>query len=127
MSISDPESRSSTPGPDPLPHVPSKMDKYFAESYDPPTGLINDEEFYGWDSMLELIRQRNEDREERKRLERLGIAVPKSSSKIPKNKKSLGGSAAMDERWDAGNSSIMEIEYKKKGAVREWDMGKEGF
>jgi len=104
------------------------MDKYFHESYDPrldvapltaptipSTGLISDAEFEGWDAMLELIKLRREDKLEQKRLERMGIS-----------KDSKGKQSATAERWDSsGTSSIMDIEYKKKGAVREWDLGKE--
>ncbi|KAG9222222.1 hypothetical protein CCMSSC00406_0006519 [Pleurotus cornucopiae] len=137
MSISEPASRASTPGPAPLPQLPSKMDKYFEESYDPrldvaplsapkvpATGLINNAEYEGWDAMLDLLRQRKEDKDERKRMERLGIPIPKATK--PNNQKSLGGSSAMDERWSVGDN-IMGIEYKKRGSVREWDVGKQGF
>lgn len=105
------------------------MDKYFEESYDPrldvaplsaptipATGLIDDEEFAGWDAMLELIRQRREDKEEKKRLERWGIG--KDKGKEAKSKPTTAASDTVD---------IMSIEYKKRGAVREWDLGKEGF
>jgi hypothetical protein len=138
-----PPSRSPSPTPPPPPPLPptlsSKMDKYFEESYDPrfdvaplaktpnvpATGLVGgDGEFDGWDAMLELIRMRREDKEERRRLERLGL-VDKVSSSSKKKKK--GKSTAMAEVVGKGASGIMEIEYTKKGAVREWDMGKEGF
>ncbi|KAH7915757.1 hypothetical protein BJ138DRAFT_1076870 [Hygrophoropsis aurantiaca] len=122
------------------PHVsslPSKMDKYFEESYDPrldvapltvptvpATGLISDAEFAGWDAMLELLRQRREDKEEKKRMERLGIGKDKSSSKAKKKADDLPSAS---DRWTSGGDSIMDIEYKKRGSVREWDLGKEGF
>lgn len=105
------------------------MDKYFEESYDPrfdvaplsvptipATGLISDAEFAGWDAMLELIRQRREDKEERKRLDRWGVGKDKDKDK--KKKAAEPSSETVD---------IMSIEYKKRGAVREWDLGKEGF
>jgi len=108
------------------------MDKYFEESYDPrldvatltvpnvpATGLVSDAEFAGWDAMLELIRQRREDKIEKKRLERLGI------SKDQIKKKGMENGAA--DRWASGGDSIMDIEYKRRGTVREWDLGKEGF
>jgi hypothetical protein len=110
------------------------MDKYFEESYDPrldvapltmpkvpATGLINNAEFEGWDAMLELIRIRKEDREEKKMMERLGLTKEKT-----KTQKSFPASAVND-RWSGEGVSIMEIEYNKRGSVREWDMGKEGF
>lgn len=66
--------------------------------------------------MLELIRQRREDKEERKRLERWGVSKDKDKEK--KKKTVEPSSDTVD---------IMSIEYKKRGVVREWDMGKEGF
>ena len=107
------------------------MDKYFESSYDPrldtgpltlpsipSTGLIDGAEFEGWEAMLEVVRQRREDRAERKRLERLGL-LP--SDKEKPNKKTLGDSGAWT--MDTG-VSVMDIKYDKRGAVREWDMGK---
>ena len=107
------------------------MDKYFEESYDPhldveplplptipATGLISDAEFEGWDAMLELIKLRRQDREDKKALERAGIPAKRS--------KSGAVVASHPDVVDTG-SSIMNIEYSKKGTVREWDMGKEGF
>ena len=82
----------------------------------PATGLISDAEFAGWDAMLEIIRRRREDKEEKKQLERMGIGKDKSRD----GKKSRAGDTS--EAAD-----IMAIEYKKRGAVREWDLGKEGF
>lgn len=118
-------SRTPTPGPEPAEQRPSKMDKYFEDSYDPrldvaplavpqvpATGLINNADFEGWDAMLELIRVRREDKEEKKRMERLGLTKEKI-----KDKKKTAPEAI----------SIMDIEYKKRGSVREWDLGKEGF
>ena len=113
------------------------MDRYFEESYDPrldvaplsvpkvpATGLINNTEFEGWDAMLELIRVRREDKEEKKRLERLGLS--KEKVKVKKNVP-INSSAAVADRWSSEGVSILDIEYKKRGSVREWDLGKEGF
>jgi hypothetical protein len=113
------------------------MDRYFEESYDPrldveplavpqvpATGLVSDADFEGWDAMLELIRLRREDKVEKKRLERLGILPPKD--KIRKSS-SACSSAAVAERWNVEGVSVMDIAYNKKGTVREWDLGKEGF
>jgi len=119
----------------------SKMDKYFSPTYDPrlditplassssgltievpATGLVDNAQFEGWDAMLELIRLRREDRAEKKRLDRMGLGC-KDKDRDGRGKKGKGmvSAAAEDGR------GIMGIEYKKKGAVREWDMGKEGF
>ena len=58
------------------------MDKYFEESYDPrldvgplsiptvpSTGLVDGTEFDRWEAMLEIIRQRREDKAERMKKE----------------------------------------------------------
>jgi len=114
------------------------MDKYFEESYDPrldvaplssvpkvpATGLIDNSEFEGWDAMLELIRIRRVDREEQKTLERLGLGKTKKD-KDKKDKKWKGLEVeTVNDRWREDSQSIMEIEYKKRGSVREWDLGK---
>ena len=84
----------------------------------PTTGLINDVEFEGWDAMLELIKLRRQDKEERKRLERLGLKDKKGKGK-DKAKVDINMSAV------SRSASLLDIEYKKRGAVREWDLGKE--
>ena len=101
------------------------MDKYFEASYDPrldvaplsvptipATGLISDAEFAGWDAMLEVIRLRRQDKEDKKAMERWGIS--KDADK---------GKSSTKE----GEVSALDIKYKKRGSVREWDLGKEGF
>ena len=126
---------SPSPGPRPTVQLPSKMDRYFEESYDPrldvaplsapkvpATGLINNAEFEGWDAMLELIRVRREDKEEKKRLDRLGLSKEKVKGK--KNAP-ISSSAAVADRWSSEGVSVLDIEYKKRGSVREWDVGKE--
>ena len=111
------------------------MDRYFHESYDPrldiaplsvpqvpATGLIDSAEFEGWDAMLELIRIRREDKAEKKILEKMGIRKDKKDKKGKSTELGI-----VNDRWREGNENIMEIEYNKKGSVREWDMGKQGF
>ncbi|KAF8167574.1 hypothetical protein B0H34DRAFT_645504 [Crassisporium funariophilum] len=133
-----PLSRSPSPCAEPPIQLPSKMDRYFEDSYDPrldvaplqapkvpATGLIDNAEFEGWDAMLELIRIRREDKGERKRMERLGLT--KEKVKVKKTGIPSSSSAAVADRWGSEGDSIMDIEYKKKGSVREWDLGKEGF
>lgn len=114
----------------------SKMDRYFEESYDPrldiaplsvpnvpATGLIDNAEFEGWDAMLEVVRIRREDKAEKKMLERkMGIRKDKKDKKGKSTELGI-----VNDRWREDSENIMEIEYKKKGSVREWDMGKEGF
>jgi hypothetical protein len=74
--------------------------------------------------MLELIRLRREDKVEKKRLERLGLLPTKDKAR---KVVSSSTSAAVAERWGVEGVSVMNIEYNKKGTVREWDLGKEGF
>ena len=50
---------------------------------------------------------------------------PKGKDKKSKKAKEIDVGSAAD-RW-GGEVSIMDIEYKKRGTTREWDMGKEGF
>ena len=128
---------SPSPGPRPPEQVSSKMDRYFEESYDPrldieplavpqvpATGLVSDADFEGWDTMLELIRLRREDKVEKKRLERLGILPTKDKTR---KAVSTSSNAAVAERWNVEGVGVMNIEYSKKGTVREWDLGKEAF
>jgi hypothetical protein len=56
---------------------------------------------------------------EKKRLERLGL-LP-DNTKQGRGKKGKGMVNASTE----DGKGIMAIEYTRKGAVREWDMGKE--
>lgn len=120
------------------------MDKYFQESYDPrldvaplsapripSTGLISDADFEGWDAMLEIIRRRREEKEEKKRLAKLGLGKEKDKSKSKKSKKTMPsdmdrwGIAGLDADKPKTGTDLMEIEYKKRGSVREWDLGKD--
>jgi hypothetical protein len=119
------------------------MDRYFEPSYDPrldtvplmsstskdgkfdvpKTGLIPDESFAGWDAMLDLLKQRRADKEEKKRLER------SEKSKDKKGKKKIGAewgkAGLLADESTGGEGDLMRMVYKKKGAVREWDLGKE--
>ncbi|CAK5264435.1 unnamed protein product [Mycena citricolor] len=85
----------------------------------PATGMINNAEYDGWDAMLALLRQREQDKAEQKMMERLGAKSGSSSSKTKFTSSEVG------ERWTGGNASVMEIEYDKPGSVREWDLGKD--
>ncbi|KAJ3749856.1 hypothetical protein DFH05DRAFT_1531542 [Lentinula detonsa] len=137
-------SRSPTPGPDDSgPVRPSKMDRYFEESYDPrldvaplstapkvpATGLIDSAEFEGWDTMLDLIRIRREDKAEKKRLERMGLSKDEIKKTMFGDPNAVGtaGGGSVSDRWAGEAISTMNIQYSKRGSVREWDMGKEGF
>jgi hypothetical protein len=115
------------------------MDKYFEPSYDPrldvaplsskpevsAMGLIDSAEFEGWDAMLELIRIRREDKEDRKRLEKMGLGKDRKRDKDKKGKRIDVGH--VNDLWREETQNIMEIEYKKRGSVREWDLGKAEF
>lgn len=112
------------------------MDKYFEKTYDPrldvgpltapkvpATGLISDAAYLGWDAMLQLLRQREDDRAEKKRLERMGLNKDEIKTSMSTSQLLAGAS----DRWDSKGVSVMDIEYKKRGSVREWDLGKDGF
>ncbi|KAF9260864.1 hypothetical protein L218DRAFT_1079099 [Marasmius fiardii PR-910] len=138
-------SPSLAPGPEPAPKLPSKMDRYFEESYDPrlditplsipqvpATGLINNAEFEGWDAMLELLRVRREDKAEKKRLERMGLSKDEIKQTMYGTTtavagESSGSSSGVRDRWNTEGTSVMDIQYNKRGTVREWDMGKADF
>jgi len=114
------------------------MDKYFEASYDPrldvapltvpnvpATGLVNNSEFEGWDAMLELIKQRRADKVDRKRV---GVVEKSGKEKKSKSKSKIAGIgvAGTLASWsEGGGNGLMDIEYKKRGSVREWDLGKE--
>lgn len=91
------------------------MDKYFDPAYDPALdytpsldikSLVADGAFDGWNTMLQIVRMRREDKEEKKRKEKYGDSPPRSSGM-------------------EGELNIMDIKYKKRGATREWDLGKD--
>ena len=100
------------------------MDKYFDPAYDPAldytpitdsnSSFVPEGNFEGWDAMLQLMRQRREDKEDKKRMESLGL-----NSKKGKGKELLSG-LGMEKEPD-----VMQVVYKKRGAVREWDLGKD--
>lgn len=99
----------------------SKMDKYFASDYDPrldvesslldSSGLIPPGAFDNWDWMLQIVKARREEKEERKRLEKL--------HRSGKHEEPIGSSVANKEMVDA-----LSMKYTKRGGVREWDEGK---
>lgn len=89
------------------------MDKYFDPAYDPAldyepatdiNSIVPEGAFDDWNFMLQLMRQRREDKEDRKR---------------------AGSSSTSKRKTTEREPDITEIVYKKKGAVREWDMGKD--
>jgi hypothetical protein len=92
------------------------MDKYFDPAYDPAldytpvldtNATVQEGAFDSWNTMLQLIRVRKEDREAKKRREKEGLGYS-NSSKRP-----------------AGAPDFTDIVYKKRGSVREWDLGKD--
>jgi len=91
----------------------SKMDKYFDPAYDPAldytpaldnNAVVQEGAFDSWNTMLQLIRVRKEDKEAKKRGEKEGLGVSSSSKRPP---------------------GLTDIVYKKRGSVREWDLGKD--
>ncbi|KAG8836344.1 hypothetical protein FRC17_005630 [Serendipita sp. 399] len=103
----------------------SKMDKYFKSDYDPrldvapaaSDGFIPPGAFDNWDWMLQVVRARREEKEERKRLEKLYKSDPlKKDSDKPA---SASRAADIEE--------LMNMQYTKRGGTREWDEGKKEF
>lgn len=108
------------------------MDRYFDPSYDPmldvdtsagelvPMGLnelIPEGPFDSWGTMLEIVKQRKEDKKREKE-------EGKSSKK---KKKGDVEESDRERRIRLGieRPSVMDIQYAKRGAMREWDVGKE--
>ncbi|KAF8324111.1 hypothetical protein DL93DRAFT_2162195 [Clavulina sp. PMI_390] len=99
----------------------SKMDKYFDPAYDPgldydttavmdTNALVGEGAFDQWNLMLQVVRLRREEKEDRKRKEK---------------EKAAGGSKAAASSSGNGEVGLMDLVYKKRGAVREWDLGKD--
>ncbi|KAG8901859.1 hypothetical protein FRB99_005036 [Tulasnella sp. 403] len=136
-------SRSPSPPSEPGPskHIPSKMDKYFEPGYDPLLDvgpgapslneLVPEGAFDHWNAMLELVKLRQEDKAERKRQEKeaeRGKRKSKDSSSKRKRKDRDGEDE--DERkrrirLGIEKPTVMDMQYAKRGAIREWDVGKE--
>jgi hypothetical protein len=118
------------------------MDRYFKDSYDPrldtvplskaprvpKDGLIPDEDFAGWEAMLELIKVRRQDKVDRKRVAVLDADDDERKKKKRKKdgKKEMAWEAVEKKRevLESREPSLMDIRYQRRGAVREWDMGK---
>jgi hypothetical protein len=93
------------------------MDKYFDPAYDPSldytpsldlNSVVADGAFDGWNTMLQIVRMRREDKEDRERAKKLGLS---DSSRTKLGRDTEPG--------------VMDIVYTKRGATREWDLGKE--
>ncbi|KAL7342134.1 hypothetical protein BJY59DRAFT_647536 [Rhodotorula toruloides] len=137
----------SPPPPVPTEPLPSKMDRYFSENYDPrldyslddvtdrSTGLIAEGAFDTWDRMLDVVKARKEDKKEkelREKLERKAerdrIRKEREERRKRKRRHGSGSDSSSEEevgpRYDP-KSGLMEMQYAKKGKTREWDLGKE--
>ena len=133
--------------------MPSKMDKYFDPNYDPrldvsvsdltaPNGLIADGGFDGWDKMLSVVRERKEERkarEQREKAERKEARERIRRERKDKRRRKVnrgdeveseseedmdGGRPTSARDKDVGDT-FMGVQYVKKGATREWDLGKD--
>lgn len=113
------------------------MDKYFDPAYDPILDvdtaamgslneLVPEGGFEHWNAMLELVKQRKEDKADKKRKE-------KEEGKKKKKRKDRGEEEDPDEEEERKRKiklglevpGLMDIKYAKRGAMREWDVGKE--
>lgn len=86
--------------------------------------MLDGPQWEGWEGMLELMRVRAQDKEEKKRREREDKEKERFDRKRAKEKAgtSLGSLATLDEEGEVG---LMDMKYKKRGAVKEWDLAKE--
>jgi hypothetical protein len=73
--------------------------------------------------MLKLTKQRRVNKAERKRLEWFGFV--EMGGKEKKSKIGGLGVARTLVRLSTGCDGLMDIEYKRRGSVREWDLGKD--
>jgi len=114
------------------------MDRYFDPAYDPlldigPSQpslneLVPEGAFEHWNNMLEVVKLRKEDKADKKRKEKIEYL-----DKEPKKKKKK---TALEEekkeserqrllRLGVVQPGVMDIQYAPRGAMREWDVGKE--
>lgn len=112
-----------------------------------PNGLIADGGFDGWDRMLSVVRDRKEDKklreqrekEERRRERDRSRREREDKRRKRRKKRDRGDSGSEDSREDSGGDDggrptsardkvvgdgLMGVQYAKRGATREWDMGK---
>ncbi|BGP19425.1 hypothetical protein JCM10213v2_007514 [Rhodosporidiobolus nylandii] len=137
---------SGAPPPLPSEPLPSKMDKYFAPTYDPAldftleqvtdssTGLIADGGLDAWSRMIDVVQARKEDkkdREAREKAERKAERARVRAERERKKKMRRGGSSSEGDEDDYvgpkvdAKTGLMDMSYARKGATREWDRGKE--
>lgn len=127
------------------------MDKYFSSSYDPrldvsltslthSNGLIADGGFDEWDSMLRVMKEKKEAKEEKewrekverkrerervrsereaRRARRRGEDTPPGIREIEEMEVKVHGPSV-----GAVGRGMMDMQYVKKGETRSWDLGK---
>ena len=117
------------------------MDKYFAASYDPrfdvslsdlthSNGLIAPGAFEGWDGMLEVLKDRKEEKrrdKERRHEERERIRKRRRGELVEEEDGEEGGLGQGGKAAQAakrGDQGLMGVQYASKGTTREWDLGK---
>ncbi|QRV94839.1 hypothetical protein RhiJN_22857 [Ceratobasidium sp. AG-Ba] len=123
------------PYPDEPPSYSSKMDKYFSEDYDPrldvaqpavnKTGMLEGPQWDGWEGMLELIRVREMDKEEKKRRAKEDKDKSKFDKKRAKERGTTSILTTSSVSAPTSDLGLMDITYKKRGATKEWDLCKE--
>ncbi len=111
------------------------MDKYFDPAYDPLldvgpsqpslSELVPEGAFDHWNTMLELVKLRNEDKAERKAREKLEGKKSKSKKKGSKKEEEEEREKERRIRLGIERPGVMDIKYAPRGAMREWDVGKE--
>ncbi|KAI5481738.1 hypothetical protein MNV49_000015 [Pseudohyphozyma bogoriensis] len=132
------------PPPAPAGPPPSKMDKYFAESYDPrmdvsvddlttSSGIIAEGAFDSWDTMLRVVKERKEEKKEREAREKEARHREREAIREERRRKKdrkRGIYSSDDEgpkppsQTTASKTLVDGYEYVKRGGTREWDSGK---
>lgn len=128
------------------------MDKYFSPTYDPrldvtldsvtdtSTGLIGE----GWDAMLDVVKARKAEKEEKKEAEWLAKVERKRERERVRREREQrreerGGEGAKRVReriedevvvvhgpgFTKKDEGMMGMSYVKRGETRSWDLGKE--
>lgn len=86
------------------------------------SGMLEGPQWEGWEKMLEVMRARAQDKEEKKRREKEDKEKERFDRKRAKEKSSSGLTVTLDPKGEVG---LMDMTYKKRGVVKEWDLAKE--
>lgn len=110
-----------------LDFTPAQLSLSNSHSTDPNESLIGEGSFDSWDKMLNVMKERKEEkrlRELRDKEERRKDRERKRRERRRKRGESVSSSSSSESEKGDGKG-MMGIKYEKQGATREWDRGKE--